>query len=120
VWAHSEFTPQQTMRGKTALYGYLYGIGEPFIPSGKKNTKIQAGSKLEIFPNPAASELNVKLPGEISEARLFIIDTNGRLVDTKKLTSNVNKIDTSILARGIYLVKVVSKQDFWVNKLIVQ
>jgi hypothetical protein len=28
VWAHSEFTPQQTMRGKTALYGYLYGIGK--------------------------------------------------------------------------------------------
>ncbi len=27
VWAHSEFTPQQTMRGKTALYGYLYAIG---------------------------------------------------------------------------------------------
>ncbi len=120
VWAHSEFTPQQTMRGKTALYGYLYGIGEPFIPSGKKNTKIQAASKLEIFPNPAASELNVRLPGEISEARLFIIDTNGRLVDTKKLTSNVSKIDTSVLVRGIYLVKVVSKQDFWVNKLIVQ
>ncbi|MBD3422277.1 MAG: glycosyl hydrolase family 5 [Chitinivibrionales bacterium] len=27
VWAHNEFTPQQTMRGKTALYGYLYGLG---------------------------------------------------------------------------------------------
>ena len=26
VWAHSEFTPQQTMRGKIALYGYLHGI----------------------------------------------------------------------------------------------
>jgi endoglucanase len=26
VWAHSEYTPQQTMRGKTALYGYLYGL----------------------------------------------------------------------------------------------
>ena len=25
-WAHGEFTPQQTMRGKQALYGYLYGI----------------------------------------------------------------------------------------------
>ncbi|MCF8363260.1 MAG: hypothetical protein K9G70_11635 [Prolixibacteraceae bacterium] len=25
VWAHSEFTPHQTMRGKQALYGYLYG-----------------------------------------------------------------------------------------------
>jgi endoglucanase len=29
VWAHSEFTPQQTMRGKMALYGYLYGINHP-------------------------------------------------------------------------------------------
>ncbi len=26
VWAHAEFTPQQTMRGKQALYGYLYAI----------------------------------------------------------------------------------------------
>jgi len=26
VWAHTEFTPQQTMRGKMALYGYLYGL----------------------------------------------------------------------------------------------
>jgi endoglucanase len=26
VWAHSEHTPQQTMRGKQTLYGYLYGI----------------------------------------------------------------------------------------------
>ena len=27
VWAHAEFTPRQTMRGKMALYGYLYGLG---------------------------------------------------------------------------------------------
>jgi hypothetical protein len=26
VWAHTEFTPQQTMRGKQAIYGYLYGL----------------------------------------------------------------------------------------------
>jgi hypothetical protein len=34
VWAHSEFTPQQTMRGKTALYGYLYGLGAGSTPIG--------------------------------------------------------------------------------------
>jgi MYXO-CTERM domain-containing protein len=34
VWAHSEFTPQQTMRGKTALYGYLYGISPGTPPAG--------------------------------------------------------------------------------------
>ncbi len=26
VWAHTEFTPQQTMRGKMALYAYLYAL----------------------------------------------------------------------------------------------
>ncbi|MBN1925339.1 MAG: Ig-like domain-containing protein [Prolixibacteraceae bacterium] len=32
VYAHTEFTPQQTMRGKQALYGYLCAIGEPATP----------------------------------------------------------------------------------------
>jgi hypothetical protein len=26
VYAHSEFTPQQSWRGKSSLYGYLYGL----------------------------------------------------------------------------------------------
>jgi len=26
VWAHTEFTPRQSMRGKMALYGYLHGL----------------------------------------------------------------------------------------------
>jgi hypothetical protein len=29
VWAHSEFTPQQTWRGKQAIYSYLYGLYKP-------------------------------------------------------------------------------------------
>jgi hypothetical protein len=28
-YANNEFTPQQTMRGKTALLGYLYSLGDP-------------------------------------------------------------------------------------------
>lgn len=32
VWAHNEFTPRQTMRGKMALYGYLYGLAENQSP----------------------------------------------------------------------------------------
>jgi hypothetical protein len=33
VWAHSEFTPRQTMQGKMALYAYLHGISRS--PSGR-------------------------------------------------------------------------------------
>lgn len=33
LYAHAEFTPQQTMRGKQALYEYLYALGgTPFVP----------------------------------------------------------------------------------------
>lgn len=28
MWAHSEFTPRQTMRGKTLLYAYLYNLSQ--------------------------------------------------------------------------------------------
>ncbi len=34
-YANNEFTPQQTMRGKMALLGYLYSLGETRTPSGK-------------------------------------------------------------------------------------
>lgn len=42
VWAHGEFTPQQTMRGKMALYGYLYGIGAMRTPPAGFRVKTYA------------------------------------------------------------------------------
>jgi endoglucanase len=44
VWAHSEFTPQQTMRGKTALYGYLYGLAQGPAPAGTGGTSGNGGA----------------------------------------------------------------------------
>ena len=32
VWAHSEFTPRQTMRGKMVLYTYLHGLAAATVP----------------------------------------------------------------------------------------
>jgi hypothetical protein len=44
VWTHSEFTPQQTMRGKMALYGYLHALERAALfrgisPAGKPEGK---------------------------------------------------------------------------------
>lgn len=55
VWAHNEFTPRQTMRGKTALYGYLYGLsGEappPFPTLAVTNSSI-AGATGAVGSSP--------------------------------------------------------------------
>lgn len=47
IWAHSEFTPRQTMRGKALLYAYLYslsksgeGIGDVLIADAGKDQRI--------------------------------------------------------------------------------
>lgn len=54
VWAHNEFTPQQTMRGKMALYGYLYGLGTTHTGSPvsfpKGNSSFAPGSfHIQVF-----------------------------------------------------------------------
>ena len=48
VWAHSEFTPRETMRGKIALYGYLYGLAGRTPPENPSlivtNTGVAGGA----------------------------------------------------------------------------
>jgi|GEM_PF-534812 len=46
VWAHSEFTPRQTMRGKAALYGYLYGLYNTSVPSAPTGLSAAPGDEL--------------------------------------------------------------------------
>jgi hypothetical protein len=53
VWAHSEFTPQQTMRGKMALYGYLYALG-----SGGGTPTPVAVTGVSVSPTSASVAVN--------------------------------------------------------------
>ena len=57
VWAHTEFTPQQSMRGKAALYGYLYGLynqdtDPPSAPAGLSATPGNQVVSLNWNDNP--------------------------------------------------------------------
>ncbi len=44
VWAHTEFTPRQTMRGKMALYGYLHGLAGAPGPTNPTLTVTRSGA----------------------------------------------------------------------------
>ena len=76
VWAHVEFTPQQTMRGKTALYGYLYGIGKAGSSAVKWNSRPvvnqRAGNAALII-----GKNTILLPGA-GTYTVRIIDLSGR------------------------------------------
>lgn len=61
---------------------------------------------ITLYPNPAQNE--IQLIGALANSDLYIIDVAGNLVvSTKTFSANV-KVDTSELANGYYIVKLVS------------
>lgn len=87
VWAHGEFTPQQTMRGKTALYGYLYAIGS-------SNTgAIKGKTSRALF-----------VPGEF---HIRVLNLQGRTIwkGTKLLTQEQDLLQLHIGQSGLFIVQ---------------
>lgn len=65
IWAHSEFTPRQTMRGKTLLYAYLYYLSK----SGGNITPLlvaDAGPDQKIIDEDGDGKETVQLNGSRS------------------------------------------------------
>ena len=63
-------------------------------------------TSITLYPNPAQNE--IQLVGALANSSLYIVDVAGNIVvSTKTLSANV-KVDTSSLANGYYIVKLVS------------
>ena len=110
VYAHSEFTPQQTMRGKMALYGYLYALagiqndtGSPSIPRQSSST-----SGLRIYPNPASGgTIHVIMSPDRTQGNeymLKIFNMTGQLEMQTRSTTAETDMDVSRLSSGIYVI----------------
>jgi hypothetical protein len=75
--------------------GIYYYVAEPLsMPTFGTNQKIQ------IFPNPATSILNIKSPDEIRDVAVW--DSTGKSV----ISSNEHVVDVSNLAEGLYLIVI--------------
>ena len=81
----------------------------------------QVMPRIELFPNPAASVLNVRLLEFIGQsASLSIINTNGQVVRSRqfeKVYDELLQLDINDLDNGLYILRVegqaqVVKQKF--------
>ena len=64
---------------------------------------------LNVFPNPAADVLNVKLPNQIRPLDIQLVDVNGQVAyERKAVTSDKLSIDVSGYRSGVYLVLLTS------------
>jgi len=75
-----------------------------------------------IFPNPAKELFTIKSSTANLVTKTSIFDISGKLLFTKELSNNSeNTIETTFLAKGIYLVSVeTSNGTNYSTKLIVE
>jgi hypothetical protein len=63
-------------------------------------------SLISLYPNPASSEINVRLDATVKNAQIEIYNSVGSLVKTLTNVNEIAKIDVSGFAKGIYSVMV--------------
>lgn len=74
---------------------------------------------IEIYPNPASTELNIELPDENKDYTLSIYDLNGRKLGTHSLLQKNSKIDVKNYQPGIYVLKFAHKNNVEVQRIII-
>lgn len=80
---------------------------------------IENAVNISIYPNPASNFIVVSTIG-IDEYQLQIMDINGKIIVETLNTIPHQSIDISNLSKGIYFVKMQSKEKNLVQKLIKQ
>jgi hypothetical protein len=106
VWAHVEFTPQQTMRGKMALYGYLYGIGaRNSAVGGHPYGAPGAGARAHGRVSLAGHRVFVSADGMYE---VQVTDLSGRVVwqSTQRIRSKGLDLGPAFQQGGLRIVRV--------------
>jgi hypothetical protein len=104
VYAANEFTPQQSMRGKTALYGYLYAISpaKTYTGIGKIPVPVKDTNTLHIYPVPAKEAIQISGVREGSSYAIY--NTQGTEVVSGTLSGET--LSVSKLVSGTYFVAI--------------
>jgi len=75
---------------------------------------------LTVYPNPVSDKLNINLTGYDGVSSISLVDVNGRQVAANRTAQVNSTMDISRLAKGIYLVKVVTAGGEVLNAKVVK
>jgi hypothetical protein len=96
---------------------------EPILAGQTSLTSISEVNfeKIEVYPNPATDELNIRQPeNNLQECKLFIIALTGEIMKTIDINPvQLNTINISDLPMGMYLLQFICQQKSYYEKLIV-
>jgi len=100
--------------GNNTLLKTING-GLTFIEENESHKSIY-----NIFPNPANNKITIAINEELYEEFVIsIFNIRGEQVIYEKLQNQKQiGIDISLFEKGIYLVKILTNEGFWIKKLI--
>ena len=113
--------------GTATLNGSLYSVTRANISSFSpfavfdQNTQtgvepIIADNTLQIYPNPAVSQLTIETYGGSGKSTIEISEINGQIVGHYEVTGPTNSIGISDLNAGTYFIKVSNSEATTVKK----
>lgn len=74
---------------------------------------------IAVYPNPVKSDLNIDLPENINSGNITIIDLNGAIRRTIRISnSGFQTIHMSDLETGFYMIRVVSENNMYYSRII--
>ncbi len=78
-------------------------------------------SKLSVYPNPADDQIFFEVEDKFSgQPNLIIIDIQGKMLISSKLSEQVTSIEVSHLQNGIYFYKTVINGKFVTGKIVIK
>lgn len=94
------------------------------LPVGIDNLIQGDGYKITYYPNPASEKLMIQFDNKKStDVIIEIISANGQVLYNNKLSNvenTIERIDVNPYANGVYYLRFIINQDFYVRKLIIQ
>ena len=99
----------------------IIGIRGPQVPGGCTE---HATAQLTVYPNPANQTIHIALPESVDGCiNLRICDMEGRTVIARQRACGASSqcdLDVSMLAPGIYLLNVDTRNGHFVQKVVIE
>ena len=71
---------------------------------------ITANASIKIYPNPVVDKLTISIEKPFSEATITIFKYDTTIVYKSAISGNITEIDMSKLPKGLYIVKIFTKE----------
>jgi hypothetical protein len=108
--------------GEIAINSYLNdqineGMHQPIIEVISAVISPKNMPLVEIFPNPTAAKLTIRLSSNEETVNIEVIDSRGTLILTQEIEVQTT-IDLSKYESGLFFVKIINKKDYQTFKII--